>query len=102
MQTDIINNSAANIDTNNFGFLTTPEIYDFREFYRLDKIIRQPKLLQIEQNVSLRGEVIAAKGPIIILRDRFHFFAVNAHQLLGREIKIAPNMMPESSCGAFS
>ena len=70
-----------------FKFICQPEIYDLRDSYRLHNVPRQPELLEITKGFLLKGEVVATKGPAIVMRDRFRYFAINAHRLLGREIR---------------
>jgi hypothetical protein len=76
----------ARLQESEFDFLSAPEIYDMRASYKLDGVSRPPELFDVKEGNVLKGCVAAAKGPVIVVKDRFRFVAVNAHRLIGREI----------------
>ncbi len=64
-----------------------PEIYDFRKYYRLDKIYKRPKKFAVKENTEISGTVVAAKGNLIVLEND-DYYTLNAHDLIGREMEI--------------
>ncbi len=68
-----------------------PIIYDLRHYYRLENVLKPPKLMAVEQGLKLQGKVVAAKGNIIILENEDKFFAINSHKMLGYEVKEISN-----------
>ncbi len=64
-----------------------PQIFDLRGYYKLQNVVLEPKELAVSQDSKLDGNVVAAKGNIIVLEND-GFSTVNAHDLLGREIEI--------------
>lgn len=70
-----------------FGkYLIRPEIYDMRHYYRLDNVLLTPSEMPVSENTEISGEIVAAKGNIIVLKKGDEFFSINAHELIGREI----------------
>lgn len=67
-------------------YLVSPQIFDMRAYYRLHNVYADPKAVPIENDTELKGNVIAAKGNILIIENG-GFSAVNVHELLGREIE---------------
>ncbi|MFH0836870.1 MAG: DUF2797 domain-containing protein, partial [Candidatus Aenigmatarchaeota archaeon] len=73
------------IKKNGFTSLGT-EIYDFRKYYRLGKVIKQPKPIAINTGILIEGTVVAAKGNLIILKNNDNFYTVNSHRLVARDV----------------
>lgn len=71
--------------------LVKPEIYDLRQYYRLEHVVHQPTYLPLEDGKAIAGSVVAAKGNIIIFRTAKGFVAVNAHDMLGRKLEFVAN-----------
>lgn len=69
-------------------YLTTPEIYNLQSIYRLSSVSTMPKILQPKEGSLLKGEVIAAKGNIIVLKNQDSLFSVNAHSLIGCDAEL--------------
>lgn len=72
----------------NNGFnehLIEPEIYDFRNYYKIDYLESNPSYIEIKENEKIQGEVLAVKGNIIII-DNGDLISFNAHDLIGREV----------------
>jgi len=67
--------------------LLPTEIYDLREHYLLHKVVTKPRNLEIDKGVRLSGNIVAAKGNILVMRSGTDFYTVNAHGLIGREIE---------------
>lgn len=67
-------------------YLMKPEIYDMRQYYRLHNVFLNPSAMPITDNTEMSGEIVAAKGNILVLRKGSEFFSINAHELIGREI----------------
>lgn len=68
-------------------YLIQPQIFDLRRYYRLHNVFLEPKAMTVEENTELKGHVVAAKGNIMVIENG-EFSAVNAHELLGRDIEI--------------
>jgi Protein of unknown function (DUF2797) len=74
--------------TNDFAkYMIRPEIYDLREYYNLGRILSHPEVLDANEGERVKGNVVSAKGNLIILKKDEKFFAINAHSLLGRDIR---------------
>lgn len=69
-------------------YFITPQIFDMRRHYRLHNVFFDPKELAISDKAELNGNVVAAKGNIVVLENG-EFSVFNAHELLGREIEIS-------------
>lgn len=67
--------------------LIHPEIYNLQSIYRLSSVTALPKAVQPKEGVKLEGEVIAAKGNIIILKNPDGLFSINAHSLIGCDVE---------------
>lgn len=63
-----------------------PEIYDFRKYYRLDKIMKKPVKFPIKDGAILDGTVIAAKGNVLVFENSRRYYSFNAHAMVGREV----------------
>ncbi|RLI97617.1 MAG: hypothetical protein DRO96_00010 [Candidatus Aenigmatarchaeota archaeon] len=70
-----------------FGYVISPEIYDLRRYYKLDKVREVPVLLKNLEGKQIHGKVIAIKGNIMILRDKNKYIALNTHDLIGRKVE---------------
>ena len=68
-------------------YLVRPEIYDLREYYRLDRVMITPSALKVEDGTEIHGIVAAAKGNIIILENGGRFLSFNAHEMVGRSME---------------
>ena len=64
----------------------TAEIYDFRKYYNLNKITKQPKPIVIASGTSVQGKVVAAKGNLLIISNNNEFYTINIHRLVAREV----------------
>ncbi len=62
------------------------EIFDLRKFYRLENVTETPVFIEPPGN-SFEGEVVAAKGNIIIINNGSWQMA-NAHRFIGRDVTI--------------
>ncbi|MBI2579881.1 MAG: DUF2797 domain-containing protein [Candidatus Aenigmarchaeota archaeon] len=69
-------------------YLMPPEIYDMRNYYRLERIISEPSMMEAEEGAVIEGSVAAAKGGILIFRNATGLHSVNAHRLIGRQVII--------------
>lgn len=74
--------------------LEKPEIYDLRQYYRLERVLHQPSYLPLEDGKSIEGQVVAAKGNLIIFRTGQGFVAVNAHDMIGRKMAFTSGVSP--------
>ncbi|MBI4894861.1 MAG: DUF2797 domain-containing protein [Candidatus Aenigmarchaeota archaeon] len=70
---------------NNYTMINT-EIYDFRKYYRLNKVKKEPRSVTIDTGTTVEGKVIAAKGNIIILEKDGEFYTANSHKLNSRNV----------------
>ncbi len=68
--------------------MISPEIYDLRQYYGLNKVASYPAELRVEDGTKIHGTAVSAKGNIVIVKNGPGFFSFNAHRLLGREITI--------------
>lgn len=68
------------------SYLTKPEIYDLRKYYKLNNVFSSPKLSTIGTGSEISGKIVAAKGNILILKNN-GYIAINAHELIGRKIE---------------
>lgn len=80
-----ITNAIEKLNQNNIK-IVDPAIYDLRHYYKLHKVMSQPKSMEIKDDMEIEGKVVAAKGNILIL-EKGDFFAINAHRLIGREVR---------------
>lgn len=72
-------------------YLIPPEIYDLRSYYKLDAVGHDPLKVFVKEGSRIEGEVVAAKGNIIVMSSdsggsNNAFFSINAHELIGREM----------------
>jgi hypothetical protein len=65
-----------------------PEIYDFRKYYRLDKIIKKPAKFSVKEGSILDGKIVAAKGNVLVMENNRRYYSFNAHSLVGRNVSI--------------
>ncbi len=77
--------------------LKSPEIYNLQSIYRIKEVKEKPKQLEVKDGLDLKGKVVAAKGNIIILKNGPELFSVNAHRLVGCEIKYISYPLSENS-----
>ncbi len=75
-------------------YMIPPQIFDLRSYYRLQNVLLEPKEFSVLQDSRLEGNVVAAKGNIIVIENN-GFSSVNAHELLGREIEFQQGPCPE-------
>ncbi len=80
-----VKDALSRLKENNYVMINT-EIYDFRKYYRLNRVKKEPKNLVIDVGTTIEGTVIAAKGNIIILEKDGEFYTANAHRLNSREV----------------
>lgn len=64
-----------------------PQIYDFRKYYRMNRVPKMPKKIHVKEDEEIAGTVVAAKGNLIVLENH-DYHALNAHELIGREIEL--------------
>ena len=82
-------NAFAKLKTNGFAnYLISPEIYNLQDTYRLSRVTQMPSPIDMKEGAEVRGEVIAAKGNIIIIRNESGLFSVNASKLLGCHVEL--------------
>ncbi|MBI5332281.1 MAG: DUF2797 domain-containing protein [Candidatus Aenigmarchaeota archaeon] len=62
------------------------EIYDFRKYYKLNNVTKQPKPIIINTGTVIEGTVIAAKGNLLILKKGDDFYTINVHRLVARAV----------------
>lgn len=67
-------------------YLIRPEIFDMRHHYRLNNVSLTPSEMVLSARTEIAGEIVAAKGNIIVLKKGNEFFSINAHDIIGREI----------------
>ncbi len=84
-------NAINKLRNNGFNeYLISPEIHDLRGYYRLQNVISSPEMIEIKENTKIEGDVVAAKGNIMVLKNPAHkFYSVNTHELIGREINFS-------------
>ena len=80
-----IKDALRNLRENNYNMIST-EIYDFRKYYRLNRVKKDPLNINIDKDTVIEGNVVAAKGNIIILKNQDNFYTVNIHRLISREV----------------
>lgn len=66
--------------------MISPEIYDMREYYKLQNVFSAPEEMQLAEGTRIEGHAVAAKGNVIVLQNRSKFLSINAHDLIGREV----------------
>jgi len=81
-----IMNALSKLEKNGFDIKDT-EIYDLRNYYRLGNILSKPQKIEIKENTELKGEVVSAKGNIIVFRNEESFFSINSHDIIGRVVE---------------
>ncbi len=67
-------------------YMIKPEIHDFRPYYRLHNVFSQPQRIDVADDLSINGNIVAAKGNIIIFENHGTFYSLNSHELIGREL----------------
>lgn len=82
-------NAFAKLRSNGFGsYLINPEIYNLQSVYRLSAVERMPSPVDMKEGAMIEGDVLAAKGNIIVFRNEAGMFSVNASKLLGCVIEL--------------
>ncbi|MFH1420557.1 MAG: DUF2797 domain-containing protein [Candidatus Aenigmatarchaeota archaeon] len=79
-------NAIAMLKQCKFNYLIEPDIFDLRAYYNLDKLLEKPEAFDVKENTTLAGEVVAAKGNLVFVKNENGFLSVNAHRLVGREL----------------
>lgn len=65
-----------------------PETFDFRHYYKLGNVSVKPRPIQLMPGVRLVGDVVATKGPIIVMRTAAGIISFNAHRLVGYNVEL--------------
>lgn len=68
--------------------LINPEIYNLQSIYRLASISNMPSPIDVKEGAVVSGNVIAAKGNIIVIRNEAGLFSVNASKLVCCDIEL--------------
>ena len=68
--------------------LINPEIYNLQSIYRLSAVKFMPQIFTAEEGSCLEGNVVAAKGNIMVVKGSAGLLSVNAHRLVGCEIEL--------------
>jgi hypothetical protein len=66
-----------------------PEIFDFRKYYRLDGVGIKPRSVGLMPGVRLVGDVVAAKGHIVVMNTAAGVISFDARRLIGYEVDVA-------------
>lgn len=69
-------------------YLIPPEIYNLQGIYRLSSVMLMPQAFFIKEGSLLEGDIIAAKGNILVLKNQSGLFSVNAHSLIGCDVEL--------------
>jgi hypothetical protein len=78
--------------TNGFApHMVPPEIYDLRDYYNLKSVEYNPEPLKIGKDTKLSGDVVTAKGNVLIIKDHHRLYSINAHDMIGRDIQKITN-----------
>ena len=70
------------------SYLINPEIYNLQSIYRISSVKSMPSNMEVKEGTSLVGDVIAAKGNIIIMKNGTGLFSVNASKLVCCDIEL--------------
>lgn len=82
-------NAFAKLRSNGFAnYLINPEIYNLQSIYRLSRVTQMPSPIDMKEGAEISGQVIAAKGNIIIVRNGAGLFSVNASKLIGCHVEL--------------
>ena len=82
-------NAYSRLKSNGFGsYLISPEIYNLQGIYRLSAVSRMPVPLELKDGTCISGDVLAAKGNIIVIKNETGLFSVNASKLLGCGVEL--------------
>src|SRR3989338_6537523 len=82
-------NAYSRLKSNGFGsYLISPEIYNLQGIYRLSAVSRMPVPLELKDGTCISGDVLAAKGNIIVIKNETGLFSVNASKLLGCSVEL--------------
>jgi len=80
-------NAVKKLKGNGFDKYTIkPEIHDLRPYYRLHNVVGNPQRVDVTDNLTINGNIVAAKGNIIIFENQGNFYSLNSHELIGREL----------------
>lgn len=65
-----------------------PEIYDFRDYYRIGDLHVRPRPIKIVPGVRLVGRVVATKGNIVVMQTAAGVISFDARRLVGYEVEM--------------
>ncbi|MEK6888194.1 MAG: DUF2797 domain-containing protein [Candidatus Aenigmatarchaeota archaeon] len=85
-----ISNAFSKLKSNGLSqHLINPEIYNLQSIYRLSAVKFMPQVFTAEEGSCLDGNVVAAKGNIMVVKGGSGLLSVNAHRLVGCEIELS-------------
>ena len=70
------------------SYLINPEIYNLQGIYRLSEVKQMPSPFDLREGARIEGDILAAKGNIVVIKNGSGLFSVNASKLLGCGIEL--------------
>ena len=68
--------------------LINPEIYNLQSIYRLASINNMPSSIEVKEGATISGDVVAAKGNILVIKNDSGLFSVNASKLVCCDVEL--------------
>ncbi len=69
-------------------YLINPEVYNLQNIYRLSSVSNMPSFFEVKEGAVVSGNVIAAKGNILVINNSSGLFSVNASKLVCCDIEL--------------
>lgn len=69
-------------------YLIGPEIYNLQSVYRLSSVSHMPSYKTLTENCIINGNVVAAKGNIIVAENESSLFSIDANKLIGCDVEL--------------
>lgn len=70
------------------SYLINPEVYNLQSIYRMSAVQQVPSPVDVKDGAVIEGDVLAAKGNIIVFRNESGLSSINASKLLGCNIEL--------------
>lgn len=83
-----ISSACTRLRSNGLAPARGTEIYNFQGVYRLASITSVPRAVYADEGSVISGDVIAAKGNIMVLKNESGLLSVNAHRLVGCDVEL--------------
>ncbi|HLC77434.1 MAG TPA: DUF2797 domain-containing protein [archaeon] len=68
--------------------LINPEIYNLQSIYRVSSISNMPLSIDVKEGAAVEGDIVAAKGNIIIVKNSTGLFSINASKMVCCDVEL--------------